>query len=249
LSNSGCLPSRAGGSPDLLEKAINSFDDLVRRMPNDVDLLQFYGALLKSIRKEEQSLRLHDRMVELDPLNALSHFQKAETLRSFGQFAASRQSYLKSEELGMPVAGTLAALALDEGDVDALQKQLERPEEEWGIVRYYYQALEASKFYLEGDFVHVKSVIPALKEWADSGSCFDRYVVAMLDNDWAFAFESIAKGVAAQEYMPFEYSIGTVGYKTNYPDAFEHPSYFQMLRDIGLDQESLDKLVVRPLPF
>lgn len=242
-----CIRLQRGYLAGQLQQALDEFHHLLKLRPNEHSVVSFYGSFATCIRAESLSLALHDRLVELDPLNALSYFQKAEALRYFGHFDAARRAYSLSGELGMPVTGSLAVLASDEGDTEALAAYLQTPAEQWGVIEHYRQILSASLHYLRGDTDALAAMLPGLEQAASSH--YDRAIIAALRRDWAAAARWYSEGMRAGEWLVFSYALGTAGYKRNLPELFETPEYVDMLESAGLGADALGRLTIHPLPF
>jgi tetratricopeptide (TPR) repeat protein len=232
-----------------LQPALDSFAELLKRGPNEYPVILFYESFLRCLRCEEESLRLLDRLVELDPLNSLTYFQKGESLRYFGHFDAARRAYEHAGALGMPVEGIIGVLALDMRDADLLEVQLSKPAESWGIIYHYHALLTICLHQIRNQTDQVEERIPGVIEAAKSGPYYARFIATLVQQDWLGAVEHLERGYREGEWLCFSYMLETAGIKANQPEFYRFPAYLEFLQSVGMDAESRSRLKVRPLPF
>ena len=72
--------------------------------------------------------------------------------------------------------------------------------------------------------------------------------MAALEGKIDLAVDYYQQAVSEPEPLAF-YSIDTPTFGLVFPEYRSHPKYQKMLRDVELDEESIAKLKIPPLPF
>ena len=232
-----------------LQPALDSFAELLNRGPNEYAVILFYESFLRCLRFEEQCLRLIDRLVELDPLNSLTYFQKGESLRCFGHFDAARRAYEQAGALGMPVEGILAVLAFDMRDADVLEVQLNKPAESWGIIIRFHELLRIGMHQIRNQTEQVEELLPNVIEAAKTSSYYYQYLTAFAQEDWLGAVEQLERGYREGDWLCFSHTLDTAGLRASRPEFSQFPAYLEFLQRVGMDAKPRSRLKVRPLPF
>jgi len=231
------------------QDAIYTLHGLLREHPNNTMVLPCYGSLLAIVSRFDLSFELFGRLVELDPLNKGSHNNFGTHVILSDRFKEVRRHYERVEALGMKIPDRYSQLAFLERDVEELQKQLDRGEPDWGGLygRWYY-FYRAALSYLKGDHESIREDLDRFGNSMDHVSYRARSYMASLEGDLDHAIELYSKALSESEQMAF-IEIQAPLFRAIFPSYRSHPKYQKMLRDVGLDEESIAKLKIPPLPF
>jgi len=235
------------------QQGINEIIRLVRNYPSNINLLLLYGWICQSIGRYDLSFKIFDKMVELDPLSPRAHFWRGIIFKNAGYLSEARDSWEKAEQLGIDEPFAFAGLALYEEDTQALRKLLERGRSQWGTWKHFYPACEAWLAYLQNDHEGVKEIQRPL--WQDDSRSFmyssplDKASLAATEGDLEKALDFYVQALSEQNFTALRYVQTPDPIKKLFPEYRSHPKYQRMLRDVGLDDESVAKLKIPPLPF
>jgi len=108
---------------------------------------------------------------------------------------------------------------------------------------------EASASYLKGDHNKVKEILAPLWQTTDYLPSFIKSYMAALEGDLDLALDYYQQALSDSEYLAIYFIQAPPEIRTIFPDYRSHPNYQKMLRDMGLDDESISKLKIPPLPF
>jgi tetratricopeptide (TPR) repeat protein len=228
--------------------AISELSDLARKYPNRSDLLSSYGSFFQAIGRYDLAFTISDRCVELDPLSSGVHFGRGVINLNAGRLEEARQSLTKMELLGMNEPALFAGLAFEEGDALAIQKELDRGRSNWGNLSYLYPFYEAAIPYLKGEHAKARDIVALLKQKKGTINPAAEWMFICLEGDLDLALDSFARNMGLG-YSALR-TIQAPAYLSRvFPEYRSHPKYQKMLRDVGLDRESIAKLRIPPLPF
>ena len=73
--------------------------------------------------------------------------------------------------------------------------------------------------------------------------------IAAIEMDMELALALYATALAESEWQAYIQIQSPTFIRKLMPDYHSHPKYQKMLRDVGLDGESIAKLKIPPLPF
>jgi len=144
------------------QDGLDGMAKLVGQHPNNANLLLMYGHAFQSIGRYDLVFSIFDRMIELDPLSPNAHLWRGAAFENAGRLHEARESYIKTEQLGLSIPLGLAAFAFLEGDIHELQAQLDRDRSDWGPYGSVIPICEAWLPYLEGDHRRAKEIIQPL---------------------------------------------------------------------------------------
>lgn len=229
--------------------AIDEFAALERKYPNEINILVYQGLIFQAIGRFDLALTVNDRIMELDPLNPVTHLARGVGFIITQRFDEARQSYRKMKAFGMRSAFLWAWLALSEGDTQAIQEQLDRGEADWGYSRDMYPFFEAAVYYLKGDHDRMRERLISFKQEGGKASHKRKHDIALLEGDLDSALDYYAQALSGGEYTAFREVQMNVFCLSLFPEYRSHPKYQKMLRDVGLDKESVDRLKIPPLPY
>ncbi len=108
----------------------------------------------------------------------------------------------------------------------------------------------AASFYLQGNHERVSELLaPLWKETTDHVPSLWRSQMAALEGDLDSALGYYSRALSESDVFAFVsiHSQSFVG--RLFPEYRSSPKYQKMLRDVGLDEESVAKLEIPPLPF
>ena len=71
----------------------------------------------------------------------------------------------------------------------------------------------------------------------------------LVEGDIDLAFDYYEQALSESEYTPILIIQAPLCFPKIFPSYRSHPRYQKMLRDVGLDNESVAKLKIPPLPF
>jgi len=164
----------------------------------------------------------------------------------------ARKSLEKAEILGMNVANACAVVASTTGDLQALQKQLDRGQSNWetaGTARKWYPIFRPAASYLKGDHIKVKEMLSPLWQAKSYVSFTQKTIMDALEGNLDLALDYHEKALTESEYTAIWHIQANFFDGIIFPNYCAHPRYQKMLRDVGLEDESIVKLKMPPLPF
>jgi len=231
--------------------AIDEMSGLSQKRPNmPLYYYTYYGCIYRTIGHWDLSLKIHDRITELDPLNPHAHLSSGLSFTEAGRLQEARLSYGRAEALGLDLPVHLAYVAFLEGNTRSLRDQLDRSRSDWPPPSdQWYALLEAAASFLNGDQSAVKQMLAPL--WQSKGytSFWLKSQMAALEGDLDLALDYYARALSEAESDAFQCIQALWLVHRIFPDYRSHPKYQKMLKDVGLDEESIAKLKIPPLPF
>jgi|TARA_Y100000310_G_scaffold342957_1_gene448459 TolB-like protein len=193
----------------------------------------------------EMAIRVYDLALRNDPISGLALFNKGRALTSAGRFDEALEVCEMRESLGYPSGLGRASVAWTRRDMTSLQSEIVRGEAAWGpgaqIWRPLFQALMSFE---QGNRTGVKTALAALPEEGHRPD-FSTMYVALLQHDLDGALTRFEK--IASVSGPALFWIHNIGGDA-FPEFQSHPRYQRALIDVGLDDVSLAKLTLPPLP-
>ena len=140
-------------------------------------------------------------------------------------------------------------MAFLEGDAQGIQELLDRGQSDWGNYGEVYPVFEAAVSYLKGDPGGAKETVASLSRNTGYVPFFVKSQIASLEGDLNLALDYYSKALSESEYSAFAFiQVPSLLVRT-FPEYRSHPKYQKMLRDVGLDEKSVAKLKILPLPF
>jgi len=231
------------------QATVNEFSELVSMYPNHPGILNAYGFVMDSLGCFDIAYRLNDRVVELDPLSPDAYLDQGLALFFSGRLKEARRSFERAESLGWNQPFMLAALFFREGRPMELKEQLSRQLSEWDLFTRYCPLFEAAYIYLSGNRETVRS--DAFAEIGGDGytSYLMRSYIEILKGNLDASLTYFSRALSDREpFAAFQIQAPLFMVRI-FPDYRSHPKYQKMLRDFGLDEESIAKLKIPPLPF
>jgi hypothetical protein len=137
----------------------------------------------------------------------------------------------------------LAELARQNEDVEGIQTQLDRGPDHW-ISEAAYAIHEADISFLRGDVEQTKEKLEFLKQHGGARSSNYTIRIALLERDVELALTLFEQAVSDSDPLVIILFV--------YPAFAQlraHPRFHDIVRQIGLDDDSLAKLKIPPLPF
>ena len=233
------------------QQAIDDLYCIIQGRPSDVILLNFYAMAVQALGRFDMVLRIRTKMIELDPLNPMARRDLGLAYLVRGHLTEARNSMEMTEALGDPTPVLLSWLPFAEGDAQALREQLDHGESAWGTFIQWYRFYDAAAAYLEGEREAAEGKLHALWHSKDYVSYWLKSYMAALDGDLDLGLDYYAHGLRASEPNPLIYVQRPLVpfFDASLPAHSSHPKYQKMLRDVGLDEESVSKLKIPPLSF
>jgi tetratricopeptide (TPR) repeat protein len=221
----------------------------VHKYPNNAPLLWIYASFFATIGEFDLAMAVGDHLIVVDPLNPSTHNIRGSVFQIIGRLDESRQSYKRMEELGMEEPYFLASLAFDEGDAEAIQVQLDRGQTEWGNLSYVYPFYETAVAYLKDDRNRVDEILASLKSDPGSLPLLMKSAIAKLEGDIDRSLDYYIQAISESRFTALMGIQTPEHFARLFPEYRSHPGYKKMLRDVGLDEKSVAKLKIPPLPF
>ena len=91
--------SLSTGEIEEKNNSMEAVEYLIRKNPDNRDLLFAYAIQLKKDKKYEEALKSAQRAVEIDPNYALGHFLKGDILREMEKFKEAVEEYLYTTQI------------------------------------------------------------------------------------------------------------------------------------------------------
>lgn len=151
--------------------------------------------------------------------------------------------------MGINEPGLFAGLALEEGDTLAIQEELDRGRSNWGNLSYLYPFYEAAIPYLKGEHAKARDIVALLKQKKGAIYPLVEWAFICLEGDLDLALDSYAQQCRESAYTVLQMIQAPICLNRLFPEYRSHPKYQKILRDVGLDRESIAKLRIPPLPF
>ena len=226
------------------QRAIDELHQQVASNPSEQGALGSYATVLQTIGKTELNLRIRLHGIELDPLFPLSHRLLGQALSAAGRYAEAEVSYRQTERLGLKAAQALADNALAQRNDAGVREQLGRI---WA--NQQSKKLTGAIFaYSQGDSSSVESLLAEIDGYLRDRP-FSRAIAMILRGNIDDALDQFEQLMDASDYSTMRDIRGSPLWWGLFPEYFEHPRYHAMLRKHGLDDESIAKLKIPPLPF
>ena len=222
--------------------AIDEFYQQV--LSNPTTGLGSYATLLKTVGKIELAVSLRQREVELNPLSPMSHSLLAGDLRDAGRLAESGDSFRQAEHLGLKSPAQLTINAMMLGNNTAVLEQLDRGDWPDEKLQKLYSAFFA---YSQGD--SVETMLTEIDSLPNSGAPFIPTGTMLLKGNIDETIDLFERYMDASEYATMSIARNLPPFPLLFPELYEHPRYHAMLKKHGLDDESIAKIGVPPLPF
>lgn len=230
------------------QQAIENLESLIRQRPNDSTLLGTYRGFMITIGRPERGLAALDRALLNNPFGADVHRVRGETLEYMGRFAEAERAYLRAEELGLDVEEKLGFLAISTGRLENLEELLANVQVNWGAGSgraTYLRALIAEKSGDEATYHRELQVLLSSPSYRDDLSA--RESIALLARDYETVVA--ARKARLKQYFPVYWSLpGTYAERRDYPGLHSHPSYIEMLEEIGLSAKEISLASYLELP-
>jgi TolB-like protein len=222
---------------DALDRAYR----LLESNPDDTGIMLHYMTMLQTVDEYDQPIALARRTLELEPLNPAAHRQLAEQLLYVGALEEAKASALRAEDLGLETAGLLSRIAVAMGDMTALETQVARADAAWGNA-VYSRGLSRIALLLGGGEVEKASTLAtqlaASPEFQDPRA---RYYIRLYQQDLEGALDAFESLMDSGDFYIIRGARGT--------QDLRHPRYLAALEKVGLDDASIAKLRIQPLPF
>jgi tetratricopeptide (TPR) repeat protein len=234
-----------------IQAAIDELDALVRRYPSHPDLLFFYSTVMRRIGRLDSEISLLNKSVALDPLSASGWVPLGNAHWFAGRLEAAREDFKRVEELGLPYPPFLAQMAVFEGDLRTAWQQVGRPLSDWARVGpMFWQPIHAAFIpSSEGDSEAVVTALKPLDDQLEALPFYPRFLVALLKGETELALSHYQSAIQRREPYALWQIQGPFFEITLFPQFYNSEGYHAMLREHGLDEDSLAKLKVPALPL
>ncbi len=170
-------------------------------------------------------------------------------LRDLDRYDEALESFEQAERLGVGIPQECAEVALRQRDERNLQKYLGRVKQQFGEEDGRALQATAGLLYLQEKYQEAKDLLAQVEKSPSFGnSNWKKFLFAMRANDTQRAINYHTKAFRSNEFQAFVFCQASPGLKELHPDFYSSPERHQMLRDVGLDAESIEKLDIPPLP-
>ncbi len=228
------------------QAGLDAFHGLLARIPNNIDILYFAGEAFKTIGRNDLALRLGERAVELDPLSWLVLSTHGIALLSNGRFAEAEAFFLRGRKIDGRLWPGAADAAFFQGDLEKAERYMETFLADWDQEQqpgaWSNLAVAMNFAYTIGETERAKRLAQSLLDLAETKRVPDNaksnayYVLG--DESWVTA---LGQALANPSYLLLS--------QLRVPPAFHEPEYQELLKTVGLDDQSVAKLHVQDLPF
>ena len=150
---------------------------------------------------------------------------------------------------GVLVKGYASQLAFHRRDIEALEQLVEADPAAWALVPHFRTIMAAAVPYLRGDALGVRQTLSPLEVQGGYVSTYLKFWIALLKEQYPLALEHYQDALREGEFMALHEIQGYCGLRSLFPAYFAQPGYEAMLRELGLDAESVAKLVIPDFPF
>ena len=225
--------------------AVNELVRLVTLYPNN-ESAHFYLLLaLGTIGQFDLAYRVAERLAALSPESMLYQMTSVNLAIETETLEAARSSVEEYQKrFAYPLPGiTLAMLT---GDAAALQETLDRGGRFLGASLPFCSALVP---YLKGDFAKAREMLTQVASDQGYQPYYVRHRYALINGDLDAAFDYYYSAVEDAEPGAIQSIQGRRGYRHVFPEFYSDPRYAQMLKDFGLDPESVANMQIPELPF
>ena len=100
----------------------------------------------------------------------------------------------------------------------------------------------------DGNHVRATSLLGELKSHSTYPGSQFAITLALLGGDVDLALDHLERGLMSTEFTVFN-SFDAPHLKDRFPDFYHHPRRAEILRSAGLDRQSLERIVIPPLPL
>jgi len=231
------------------QKVLNELINLVWQYPDDTFLLLLTGSYLGSIGCFDEAFHILEQTEKIDPLYPTLYSNRGLIFYLAKRYDKARENFEKAEMLGTKnVTNYLFNVAMSTGDEKALQNLLDRGESNWTDIKKY-AICKAAVSYLKGDQNRVKEILAPLWHTSEYIPFRMKSQMALLEGALDLALDYYERAITEPEYMAFWVNKNPFWGSKIFPDYRSHPKWQKMLQDVGLDDESIAKLKIPPLPF
>lgn len=217
---------------------------------DNYELLVSMHPMFLTLRRFGTSVRIQDHLIELDPLSALNHRFRAEALVLDGRFEEAGQTLTHAARLGMPDAMLFGYLAFMSGDLEGMREQVEFTQGNMGPGHLYTAVNTARLLFLEENYEGAREVLGPLRQMAKAEKFY--YLTALtaqLGNEKEAFLDDLEEALQIGDFPAFQnYTLGGI-WKERYADVAAGDRYQSILAAVGLDDASLARVEVPPLPF
>jgi len=147
------------------------------------------------------------------------------------------------------VKNWFAFSAFIEGNIEGIQKQLDYGRSAWDNVGHDYTIFEAAVSLLKGDLKGVKEVLAPLWKTTNHFSYTIKSWMAAIEGDLDLSLDCYEKALSESEFSALLGIRAPNFISQLFPEYRSHLKHQKMLKDVGLDDESVAKLKIPPLPF
>jgi len=224
-----------------LSREIAAFEDAARKQPNNPELLNMLAWDLFSAGYLRESLKIIERLIELDPLSPTANARLFESLYAVGQTDEAIAELELQARLGIDLAlWNLGLVYLASGQDDlavaylekADQRQLYPPEEDW-MSRFITEARDPATGpeYLDRHMRESMAFVPeelafswslVQSDWYLLFGHIDRYYEVLLDRGL-----SATTWTDADRFLRTGHLYRRLGYTA-------HPGYLEVARSLGI---------------
>ncbi len=233
------------------QTSLDELSRLIRLYPSN-SLINFsYGATFRSIGRFDLESRVQDQYVALNPLDTGAFRTRGETKLFSGHVQEALKDFGIMERMGGPPADFYTSqIAFYARDIETLERLVERdPVAAWALVPQFRTIMAAAVPYLRGDQVGVRKALSPLAAEEGDASNLIKFWIALLSGENQLALEHYLAALREGDGMALHDIQGSQGLRSLFPEYFAQPGYEAMLREFGLDAESVAKLVIPDLPF
>jgi predicted O-linked N-acetylglucosamine transferase (SPINDLY family) len=123
-----------------LARAQTLYEEILRLQPQHVDALHLLGVLAAQTRHPQKAVEWIGRAIQIDPTNAMMHFNGGAALQELGQWEAARDSYDRAVAIDANFAEAYSNRALALKELGQLQAAVDSCKQAIGIKANFAQA-------------------------------------------------------------------------------------------------------------
>ena len=230
------------------QEGIDRYSDLIHENPNSANILIGYSLLLNTIGEHEMSRVAVDRATEIDSLNPMVYANQFHNHLKAKRYTQARQAAEAMQILGSSATLQFSWLSFDEGDAAAIEEQISHDVSDW-YSPAWRDIFRAELCYLKGDHDKIKEISSSLLQEQEYLAYHMKAHMALLEGDAERLFEYYRRALFEGEPSAFAQIQEPIYIRRIMPDFRSDARYQRMLKDVGLDEESIAKLKIPPLPF
>lgn len=229
------------------QAGINAVNQLLAENPNNTAVMATYMVMLQTLGHVNEAANITRYGLSFDSLSPAGHRQLAEQLLYAGRFVEARQSATQAEKLGLNVALMLSRIAVVQGDIQTLEQQLARPAEHWVNGKDSMPTFEAELLLLQGRRNEAIQVLQATIAESEVPLPATNAHLSFLLGDPAPYLALAAESMRNNHFYAIRNAVSGER-RFIQPEFYSSTGYLDLLREFGLDPDSLARIEVPTLP-